>query len=546
MAARAADFDSSQWGLLAVQDNGRRKPMDTFAKETLTRLTGKDSFKTAEHEWSASEFVLSILLGTHEWKQEQLILVGYKPLIEQLKLDKARKRFSFDELAANESLKTLAGEAHEAKRAGGELSRSQKEIETLSTQMNLFVRVADGSAFLIVPPPANPNDRWMLPTEAEGKYDDIETFQNHLRALAGAYLGHNEFELSLNASRLRTDLRRLSPAIYPSESALKLEYFYNHIGPFDWALWLYVGALLVLGIPYNAPRSAPRGLMTAGLFAAFSGLVCHAGGILLRCLIAARPPVTNMYESVIWVSFGVMAFAWIFYFRYRGVVYLLAALPVSIVCLFVVHQLPIAMPASIDPLVPVLRSNFWLTIHVLTITLSYAAFALAMGFAHIVLFQYVKSGHDPRDRAVIHFWLYRIIQLGVLLLAAGTILGGVWANYSWGRFWGWDPKETWALIALLCYIFVLHGRLTGWWDQFGLAVASIICFCAVMMTWYGVNFVLGKGLHSYGFGIGGEGYVAAFVVLDLTYVAVAAIRSRKARAAEALAMAETEELVEDV
>ena len=113
------------------------------------------------------------------------------------------------------------------------------------------------------------------------------------------------------------------------------------------------------------------------------------------------------------------------------------------------------------------------------------------------------------------------------MLAAGTILGGVWANYSWGRFWGWDPKETWALIALLCYILALHGRLAGWWTQFGLAVASVVCFLAVLMAWYGVNFVLGKGLHSYGFGIGGETYVAIFVALDLLFVAFAIWRCRR-------------------
>ena len=125
-----------------------------------------------------------------------------------------------------------------------------------------------------------------------------------------------------------------------------------------------------------------------------------------------------------------------------------------------------------------------------------------------------------------HFWLYRVLQLGVILLAAGTILGGVWANYSWGRFWGWDPKETWALIALLCYILTLHGRLAGWWTQFGLVVASVVCFLAVLMAWYGVNFVLGKGLHSYGFGLGGETYVVSFVIADLLFVAFAIWRYR--------------------
>jgi ABC-type transport system involved in cytochrome c biogenesis permease subunit len=176
-----------------------------------------------------------------------------------------------------------------------------------------------------------------------------------------------------------------------------------------------------------------------------------------------------------------------------------------------------------------LRDNFWLTIHVLTITLSYAAFLLACAFGHVLLLLYVLRPAATRTDSTMHFWLYRIIQLGVLLLAAGTILGGVWANYSWGRFWGWDPKETWALIALLCYITTLHGRLAGWWTQFGLVVASVVCFLAVLMAWYGVNFVLGKGLHSYGFGIGGETYVATFVILDLLFVVFAIWRYRAAR-----------------
>jgi cytochrome c biogenesis factor len=166
---------------------------------------------------------------------------------------------------------------------------------------------------------------------------------------------------------------------------------------------------------------------------------------------------------------------------------------------------------------------------VLTITLSYAAFALAMGFGHILLWRYARNPSGARADQPMHFWLYRVLQLGVLLLAAGTILGGVWANYSWGRFWGWDPKETWALIALLCYITTLHGRLAGWWTQFGLVVASVVCFLAVLMAWYGVNFVLGKGLHSYGFGIGGETYVASFVIADLLFVAVAIWRYRASR-----------------
>src|SRR5439155_26928897 len=104
--------------------------------------------------------------------------------------------------------------------------------------------------------------------------------------------------------------------------------------------------------------------------------------------------------------------------------------------------------------------------------------------------------------------------------------GGVWAYYAWGRFWSCDPEEPSALIALLCYILALHGRLGGWCTQFGLSVASVVCFLAVLMAWYGVTFVLGKGLHSYRFGIDGETYVAIFVALDLLFVAFAVWRYR--------------------
>ncbi len=104
-----------------------------------------------------------------------------------------------------------------------------------------------------------------------------------------------------------------------------------------------------------------------------------------------------------------------------------------------------------------------------------------------------------------------------MLLAAGTILGGVWANYSWGRFWDWDPKETWALITLLAYLIILHGRIAGWWGGFGLAVGSMFAFQSVLMAWYGVNFVLGKGLHSYGFGAGGFIYAIGFVVFEVVF-----------------------------
>jgi cytochrome c-type biogenesis protein CcsB len=541
-AADSSSLDFKQWGLLAIQDGGRRKPVDTFARETLIKLTGRSTYTAGAKTWQATDFILSMLLDTHDWKKEPMILVSLGELKQRLGLPEQERRFSFTQLTALPELNALTGQAHALRKAEKPLSRLQSEVMSVSERLALFAHVMDGSAFLLAPAPAKTTDPWIVPPAFEQYYNEQQfaPVQTQLQTMANAYVKGDAFGFGRAAHQLRDNLRQLSPKIYPDESHLRLEYFYNHWDGFYRAAWAYGIALLLLAIAHfrASPNAAHRAAATegkrsylkiVGVIIAVAGLLFHASGIVMRCLIAGRPPVTNMYESIIWVSFAVSFFGMIFFLRYRTPVYLLAALPVSLVALLLVHQMPIAMPSSIDPLVPVLRDNFWLTIHVLTITLSYAAFALAMGFGHILLFRYARDPVSARADQPMHFWLYRVLQLGVILLAAGTILGGVWANYSWGRFWGWDPKETWALIALLCYILTLHGRLAGWWTQFGLVVASVVCFLAVLMAWYGVNFVLGKGLHSYGFGIGGENYVGGFVIADLLFVAFAIWRYRSTK-----------------
>jgi cytochrome c-type biogenesis protein CcsB len=536
-AADSSSLDFQQWGLVAIQDGGRRKPVDTFARETLIKITGRSTYTSGAKTWQATDFILSMLLDTHDWKKEPMILVSLGELKQRLGLPEQERRFTFTQLTALPELNALANQAHAARKAEKPLTRLQSEVLSVTERLSLFAHIMDGSAFLLAPAPQKTTDPWIVPP-AFAQYYDEQQFapaQTQLQTMANAYVKGDGFAFSRAANQLRDNLRQLSPKIYPDESQLRLEYFYNHWDGFYRAAWCYGIALLLLAIAHlrsAAQPAAPRKRSypkIIGVILAIAGLLFHASGIVMRCLIAGRPPVTNMYESIIWVSFAVSFFGMIFFLRYRTPVYLLAALPVSLVALLLVHQMPIAMPSSIDPLVPVLRDNFWLTIHVLTITLSYAAFALAMGFGHILLFRYARNPVSARADQSMHFWLYRVLQLGVILLAAGTILGGVWANYSWGRFWGWDPKETWALIALLCYILTLHGRLAGWWTQFGLVVASVVCFLAVLMAWYGVNFVLGKGLHSYGFGIGGENYVAGFVIADLLFVAFAIWRYRSSK-----------------
>ncbi len=230
---------------------------------------------------------------------------------------------------------------------------------------------------------------------------------------------------------------------------------------------------------------------------------------------------------------------------------------------------PTILDENFRPLQPVLRSNFWLTIHVLTIVASYGAGLLAWGMGLIGLTYYLfgkyrapvvaanvpkgmqpargekaqlRLGRQPPEQcATLANYSYRAVQIAVLLLAAGTILGGLWADVSWGRFWGWDPKEVWALISTLVYLAILHGRFAGWFNNFGMTAGTVIGAIMIAGSWYGVNFILPMispdgtaGLHSYGSGSGGQAYVFGFIGLNIIYLIAASIRySYETRAAYA-------------
>src|SRR5438552_10016162 len=459
--ADTGGLDFKPFGLLAIQDNGRRKPIDTFAKQTLVHLTGRSTYADkAGRKWTANDFLLSALLETHDWKNEPMVLVSFGKLKEQLSLEKTQRHFPFAQLSGSAELQRITNEARALKRAEKPLERLQQEALSVSDRLALLAHVMDGSAFLIVPAPKSETDPWLVPDPGGvAEYysqSQFATAFSQLQPMFNAYGQGDSLQFSRAANQLRQNLRALGPTIYPTESKLRLEYFYNHFEGFYRAIWLYGLAFVVLLISQVQKRS--RALRTLGIALAISALAFHATGIVLRCLIAGRPPVTNMYESIIWVSFAASFFGMIFFARYRTPIYLLASVPVTFIALLLVHQMPIAMPSSIDPLVPVLRDNFWLTVHVLTITLSYAAFLLAMGFGHILLFRYARNPAGATADPSMHFWLYRVLQRGVLLLAAGTILGGVWANYSWCRFCGWDPMYTFALTALSVQRSILPGR----------------------------------------------------------------------------------------
>jgi ABC-type transport system involved in cytochrome c biogenesis permease subunit len=317
-------------------------------------------------------------------------------------------------------------------------------------------------------------------------------------------------------AELHEDARLLTD--YSNTAKINRELFYNKFQPFYWTWALYIVALLALILSLMWKKTA---VYAAAMSMLAISILFHGFGFVLRCSITGWAPVTNMYETIIWVAMMGAVFAFVLEMVYRHRVIAIGGAVVALLGTIVAASMPPEFGTSIRGLQPVLRSNYWLGIHVLTIVSSYAAFALAMVLGNIVLGQLINGKVAAATIRTNIFYTYRAIQIGVLLVAAGTILGGLWADVSWGKFWSWDAKEVWALIVLLTYLALLHGRFAGWIKQFGLAAGAVLCFSAVLMSWYGVNFVLRAGLHAYGFGSGGQGYMFTFVGLQWVYVITA-------------------------
>jgi len=510
LVASQAALDLTPLENLPIQEGGRKKSFYAFATERLLGISGTTRLEFDGKSYDGMAFTTSLWLEPNVWNTRRVILVDNLELKREANLDIKQKRFSHDELADNPAFVRLLEQAEVAKREtkGGRLQGINKNVEKVGLRLADFESLRNGSLYRVVANPAGAMAPWMTIVPEDPIFSKFKS----------AYLSGDPAAFSDASKTFVGALNAILPEFHPPTWKLELETIYQVTHPIRWAWICYLAGGIVLALTWI--RAQKFGYVV-GWSLVTAGLLLQIAGFVARIIISGRPPVTNMYESVIWVAFGTVLFALIFETIYRTRWILVGAVPVAVVSLILADSQPVALDRSIQPLVPVLQSNFWLTTHVLTITLSYAAFLLAVGVAHIAL-GHVIFRRTPSP--AIYNYIYRTLQVGVLLLAIGTILGGVWANYSWGRFWDWDPKETWALVALLAYLVILHGRLAGRWGGFGLAVGSILGFITIVMAWYGVNFVLGVGLHSYGFGSGGFGYAMGYVAFELSFIALAVFR----------------------
>jgi len=525
-------------GEIPVQHGGRVKPFETFSKEAVMFVTGKAKFEGE----NPTELIWKWMVRPDQWNEHALIDASYPSAREMFAPAMlVKKRISPEVILNYEPFINEVRRIFEKREKKEKLSLGEQKLADIYEKASLFQSIGKGRTPGWIAHPEEPSVAWLSlqgiisPEGAQilnsffPEREGVRLMKAVKNTFRGLREGFGSPEATAAAEEFSGAIRALfdSRGIVLNEKVLGFEKTYNRLKPFHWAWFAYaISAFFALFLALaSGLRSigaeagfANRILAASSWIIFLGGFLIHSYGFYLRCMIAGRPPVSNMYESIIWVSWGVVLFAICLSLFYHNTWIRFYSALVAAMALLIAESFPAYFDPFISPLVPVLRSNLWLTVHVLTITLSYGAFALAWGLGHGAIFNFALNPDKKELNQALTLYLYRTVQIGVVLLAAGTVLGGVWANYSWGRFWGWDPKETWALIALLGYLVVLHGRFSGWMGPFGFAAGCVAAFLGILMAWYGVNYVLAAGLHSYGFGGGGLPYVSAVVGLDLLFI----------------------------
>lgn len=303
---------------------------------------------------------------------------------------------------------------------------------------------------------------------------------------------------------------------YPTFNQLKAETLYVHYPWIPLLITIYsIGAALLL-ISYRNQWLFGHTLAMSIIIIA---ILCHTALLLFRSYILERPPVSNMFETVIYVPWIATCAAFLLPSFRRNALAILAACITSIGLLIILEVTDLNQ--NLDQVQAVLDSQFWLLIHVLMVVGSYGIFILGAILGHFYLGMFIVQKSETTTMKQLSSMILQAMYGGTVLLVTGTILGGIWAAESWGRFWDWDPKESWAFISSCFYLIWIHAYRFHRIASFGLAIGAVGGLLMISFTWYGVNYILGTGLHSYGFGSGGEFYYYAFLVGECLFLSIA-------------------------
>jgi cytochrome c-type biogenesis protein CcsB len=496
------------FGELLVQDyQGRVKPVNTLASEVLRKVARK----TRVDGQNPEQVLLGMMADPTRWQTIPMVKVSHPGISELLGLEGKHASFLqfFDpHQGPSYRIGDPVGKAHRKK--ASERSKFDTEILRVDERMNICYMIYSGNLLRILPDRDDPDFTWHAPGTIGNVYEGEDSlFAVNITRLylegvregmetgdwqkADEYLGY-----------VKVFQDRMGAGIMPSAVKQKAEILYNRINLFDRLARFYIAigiTLLVIQlVSILGGRVNPRRLRRIMVIHLLAGFGVHTLGLALRWYISGHAPWSNGYESLLYISWATML-AGVFFSRRT-------ATPLAATAVLAWMMLHTAHLSWMDPqltnLVPVLKS-YWLTIHVAVIASSYGFLGLAavLAFLNLVLMG-LQSGknRDRVERTIVSLSSIGEMTLiaGLGLLTIGTFLGGIWANESWGRYWAWDPKESWALITILVYAFIAHMRfMPGLKSLYPFNLAALLGYASVLMTYFGVNYYL-SGMHSYAAG----------------------------------------------
>jgi len=523
-----SEAHAQKFGKLLVQDrDGRIKPINTVASEVLRKVAYKLSFE----EMNPEQVFLGIMVYPQKWQNAPFIKVKHPQLKELIGMDGKRAAFSqiVDLSTGQYKLSESVEQAYARKPS--QQSKFDKDAMKVDERINIFYMVYSQAFLTVFPIPDDGNHKWVTSSQTQDFNDEEEAlfvkgiFSMYFDEVAKAVESGNWDSADEYLGYILKFQEKYGAQVAPTPSMVNLEILYNKINPFKrlTGYYGYIGFILIIlhFINILKPKINLRTVTRIASVLVILLFVMHTAGLAMRWYVSGHAPWSNGYESLIYIGWATILSGVIFVKR--------SPVTLSVTALLTSLILAVAGMSWMDPeitnLVPVLKS-YWLIIHVAIITASYGFLALAamLGFFNLILMNLKTKNNFQRIDLTVTEIVYIIemtMIVGLFMLTIGTFLGGVWANESWGRYWGWDPKETWALVTVLVYSFIAHMRfIPGFKGMFALSFASLISFSSVIMTYFGVNYYL-SGLHSYA--KGDPVPVPSFVYYTLVVIAVVSL-----------------------
>lgn len=576
-------------GALPVMHEGRVKPIDSFARAMTKRLSGSDrqamdvlvevlfnpafaenlplikisdrdvlgvlnlpkradklfSYREVDAALKAKRAVLLSIMQTPEesWSSAQTNLIMlqsnkiflgdvlsglslFLPLSvrlddgvpDGLRAYAGRQVSYYDALRFQEELNTARDQiVNEKGRVLERYSMAEQSLMQLAfTLDSLRASGQDSRIFSVIPPSAASDQGagwlspWQIVTQGLGGPDNADIFQ-YWNGLAKAFHAKDQQAWHKNMQALHMAMARVQAG---HGISTQIELWYNRIHPFTLSLVFYL--LCLAFVLVGSLGWARLGAMAP--YALFAGVALHGLGIIARMMILQRPPVSTLYESIIFV--GLITALYGCLSRQR------IALIIAALCAAFLHLVALSHDQDGDSMMmlsAVLNTNFWLATHVLCITAGYGFCLITSALAHVQLYRQSKNSDAGGG---LHAVMHRAALWSLLLTGVGTVLGGIWADQSWGRFWGWDPKENGALLIVLWLVWALHGRISGAMKGVGFAAALAYLSVIVMLSWFGVN-LLNVGLHAYGFTDKAAWFLVVFVVVETLLIAALYAQARR-------------------